>query len=85
MSRTPFHWDDPLLLDQQLRDDERAVRDAARSYCQERLAPRVVEAFLPHGPAANDEPACRARSSRRYPPCTAPGHTSARRHHDERA
>ena len=40
-----FHWDDPLLLDQQLSDDERAVRDAARSYCQERLAPRVVEAF----------------------------------------
>ena len=40
-----FEWDDPLLLDQQLSDDERAVRDAARSYCQERLAPRVVEAF----------------------------------------
>ena len=40
-----FHRDDPLLLDQQLTDDERAVRDAARSYCQERLAPRVVEAF----------------------------------------
>ena len=40
-----FHWDDPLLLEQQLSDDERAVRDAARSYCQERLAPRVVEAF----------------------------------------
>ncbi len=40
-----FHWDDPLLLDQQLSDDERAVRDAARSYCQERLATRVTEAF----------------------------------------
>jgi len=40
-----FQWDDPLLLDQQLSDDERAVRDAAHSYCQERLAPRVVEAF----------------------------------------
>ena len=40
-----FHWDDPLLLDQQLSDDERAVRDAARAYCQERLAPRVLEAF----------------------------------------
>ena len=42
---TRFHWDDPLLLDQQLTDDERAVRDAAHSYCQERLAPRVTEAF----------------------------------------
>ena len=40
-----FHWDDPLLLDQQLTDDERQVRDAARSYCQEGLAPRVLEAF----------------------------------------
>ena len=40
-----FHWDDPLLLDQQLTDDERVVRDAARAYCQERLAPRVLEAF----------------------------------------
>ena len=41
----PFHWDDPLLLDQQLNGDERAVRDAARDYCQGRLAPRVLEAF----------------------------------------
>src|SRR5512147_3189251 len=40
-----FQWDDPLLLDQQLTDDERAVRDAAREYCQGRLAPRVLEAF----------------------------------------
>ena len=27
-----FNWEDPLLLDQQLSDDERAVRDAARAY-----------------------------------------------------
>ena len=40
-----FQWDDPLLLDQQITDDERAVRDAASAYCQERLAPRVLEAF----------------------------------------
>jgi len=44
-SKAAFHWDDPLLLDQQLTGDERAVRDAAHSYCQERLAPRVLEAF----------------------------------------
>ena len=40
-----FHWDDPLLLDQQLSGDERAVRDAARDYAAGRLAPRVLEAF----------------------------------------
>jgi glutaryl-CoA dehydrogenase len=40
-----FVWDDPLLLEQQLTDDERMVRDAAHAYCQERLAPRVLEAF----------------------------------------
>src|SRR5258706_16074309 len=44
-NKASFHWDDPLLLDEQLADSERAVRDAARSYCQDRLAPRVLEAF----------------------------------------
>ena len=43
--KASFHWDDPLLLDQQLTGDERMVRDAAHAYCQERLAPRVLEAF----------------------------------------
>ena len=42
---TAFQWDDPLLLHQQLDDDERAVRDATRAYCQDRLAPRVLAAF----------------------------------------
>jgi alkylation response protein AidB-like acyl-CoA dehydrogenase len=45
MSKATFHWDDPLLLNAQLTDDERQVRDAAHAYCQERLAPRVLEAF----------------------------------------
>ena len=40
-----FQWDDPLQLDQQLSADERAVREAAQAYCQDRLAPRVLEAF----------------------------------------
>jgi glutaryl-CoA dehydrogenase len=40
-----FNWRDPLLLDQQLTDDERMVRDTARAYCQDKLAPRVLEAF----------------------------------------
>jgi len=44
-ARPAFHGDDPLLLDAQLSADERAVRDAARAYCQERLAPRVLQAF----------------------------------------
>ena len=42
---TPFSWDDPLLLDAQLDDEERLVRDAARDFCQNSLAPRVLEAF----------------------------------------
>ena len=40
-----FNWEDPLLLDSQLTDEERMVRDAARAYCQDKLAPRVLEAF----------------------------------------
>ncbi len=40
-----FNWEDPLLLDSQLTEDERMVREAAAAYCQERLAPRVLEAF----------------------------------------
>ncbi len=44
-SKVPFQWDDPLLLEQQLTQDERMVRDSARAYCQDKLAPRVLEAF----------------------------------------
>ena len=40
-----FKWDDPLLLDEQLAEDERMVRDAAHAYAQERLMPRVRDAF----------------------------------------
>ena len=40
-----FHWNDPMLLDSQLTDEERQVADAARAYSQDRLAPRVLEAF----------------------------------------
>ena len=39
-----FVWEDPFFFDQQLSDDERAVRDAAASYCQERLQTRVLMA-----------------------------------------
>jgi glutaryl-CoA dehydrogenase len=45
MSREHFHWDDPLLLDAQLTDEEKMIRDAARDYAQGQLAPRILEAF----------------------------------------
>lgn len=38
------HWDDILLLDRQLSDEERMIRDTAREYCQSKLMPRVLEA-----------------------------------------
>jgi glutaryl-CoA dehydrogenase len=39
-----FVWDDPLLLEEQLTEDERMIRDAARDFCQSKLLPRVIEA-----------------------------------------
>ena len=39
---TQFIWDDALKLDDQLTEDERAIRDAARAYCQDKLFPRVL-------------------------------------------
>jgi glutaryl-CoA dehydrogenase len=40
-----FNWEDPFLLEQQLEEEERLVRDTARGYAQEKLAPRVREAY----------------------------------------
>ena len=40
-----FEWDDPFLLENQLSEDERMVRDAARAYAREKLQPRVIEAY----------------------------------------
>src|SRR5919199_1811866 len=40
-----FQWEDPFLLDEQLTDDERMIRDTARQYAQDRLLPRVIEAY----------------------------------------
>ena len=45
MARASFHWDDPLLLEAQLTSEEIMVRDAARQYAQEQLAPRILRAF----------------------------------------
>ena len=44
-SHASFHWDDPLLLEQQLSDEERMVRDSAAAYAQDKLAPRVLLSF----------------------------------------
>jgi glutaryl-CoA dehydrogenase len=43
--KAQFSWSDPFLLDQQLSEDERMVRDAAAAYCKDKLEPRVLEAF----------------------------------------
>lgn len=41
-----FNWEDPFLIDEQLSEDERLIRDTARQYAQEKLQPRVAEAYL---------------------------------------
>ncbi|MEY4369282.1 MAG: hypothetical protein RL564_1232 [Pseudomonadota bacterium] len=45
MSTSEFVWEDPLQLEQQLTEEERMVREAAATYCQQKLMPRVQEAF----------------------------------------
>ena len=44
MARTAFAWEDPFLLDDQLSDEERLIRDSARGFADDRLLPGVVEA-----------------------------------------
>jgi glutaryl-CoA dehydrogenase len=44
-TKARFVWEDPLLLDEQLTEEERMVRDAAHAFAQEKLLPRVTEAF----------------------------------------
>ncbi|HRK72021.1 MAG TPA: acyl-CoA dehydrogenase [Micropepsaceae bacterium] len=45
IDRAPFNWEDPLLLDSELTEDERMVRDSAASFCADRLMTRVKEGF----------------------------------------
>jgi glutaryl-CoA dehydrogenase len=40
-----FNWEDPLMLEDQLSDEERMIRDSARAYAQEKLQPRIKTAF----------------------------------------
>ena len=42
----PFDWEDPFAIDDQLDDHERMVRDTAEAYAQDKLQPRVTEAYL---------------------------------------
>jgi glutaryl-CoA dehydrogenase len=44
-TRASFDWADPLLLEDELTEEERLIRDSARGYCQDRLLPRVQKAF----------------------------------------
>jgi glutaryl-CoA dehydrogenase len=44
-AKARFAWDDPLLLSDQLSEEERMVREAAHAYAQDKLLPRVTEAF----------------------------------------
>ena len=44
MAKQTFKWDDPFLLNDQLTDEERMIRDTTRRYCQDKLMPRVLEA-----------------------------------------
>ena len=46
---TPLNWEDPFELDSQLNDEQRMVRDSAKQYAQDRLLPRVKEAFRSEG------------------------------------
>jgi glutaryl-CoA dehydrogenase len=45
-ARPSFRWDDPLLFDDELTEDERLIRDSARAYAQDKLAPRIIEAYM---------------------------------------
>ena len=40
-----FSWEDPFLLENQILEEEKMIRESARSYCQEKLVPRVLDAF----------------------------------------
>ncbi|XP_022129622.1 glutaryl-CoA dehydrogenase, mitochondrial [Pieris rapae] len=43
-AKVSFNWEDPLNLETQLLDDEKAVRDSVKNYCHEKLMPRIIEA-----------------------------------------
>ena len=46
MAAASFVWDDPFLLEDQLTEDERMIRDTARAFAEEELLPRIEDAYL---------------------------------------
>lgn len=46
MSRAAFNWEDPFLLDEQLTEDERMIRDSAQAFSSDVLLPRIEKAYL---------------------------------------
>ena len=48
-TRPGFQWEDPLLLADELSEEERMVQEAARAYCQDKLMPRVRDSFRNEG------------------------------------
>lgn len=44
-TKVQFNWQDPFLIEQQLTEEERMIRDTAHAYCQDRLQSRVLEQF----------------------------------------
>ena len=52
--RASFQWDDPLQLEGQLTSDERAVRDTANAFAQEKLLPKVQDCLLYTSPSPRD-------------------------------
>jgi len=71
--KAEFSWHDPLLLEAQLTEQERMVRDAARAFAQKQLAPRVLEAFRHEkaDPSLLREMGALGFLDRRFPPNTA--------------
>ncbi|MEF0944452.1 acyl-CoA dehydrogenase family protein, partial [Rhizobium sp. BR 362] len=45
-SQTPFSWNDPFLLNDQLSEEERMIRESAEAFAEAELAPRVHDAYL---------------------------------------
>jgi glutaryl-CoA dehydrogenase len=46
MASAPFQWDDPFLLESQLSEDERMIRDSAKAFAEEQLAPKIERAYM---------------------------------------
>jgi glutaryl-CoA dehydrogenase len=45
INRVSFAWEDPFLLDEQLTEEERLMRDSTKAYCEDKLMPRVLDGF----------------------------------------